>query len=373
MKTATITFHAPNNNGSFFQAYALQKVLRDRFAVENQIIDFQSQKQIHQYSVFRPVHSARDLAKNGVSLLHYSAIKKHNERFAEMRAQYLRMSERCSTVEEAMQIADRYDVVIAGSDQIWNTGAPDFSEAYLLPEVKARKIAYAVSFGSVSNEAQLMNYKSDISSFSAISVREASAKEHLEKQIDRKIDVTLDPTLLLEPEDYLEMDCGAPLVEGDYIFFYSISYPPEVLEAAKKTAARLGMKIVTVFTSFHTIASERYGITVHYDAGPREFLNLILHAKLVLTNSFHGTAFSVLFKKPFYHICKTVGGQLQRDDRIDNVLEALGIRGCSAGIGQLPERLPDIDWDVVALKRGELQEHAFSYLKSAIGAERDAP
>ena len=64
MRTATITFHAPNNNGSFYQAYALQKVLTNTLGVENEIIDYQSEKQIYQYSVFRPIHSIRDIAKN---------------------------------------------------------------------------------------------------------------------------------------------------------------------------------------------------------------------------------------------------------------------------------------------------------------------
>jgi len=370
MRTATITFHAPNNNGSFFQAYALQKVLTEVIGAENEIIDYRSEKQINQYSVFRPVRSARDLVKNVVSLLHYRPINTHNQRYEAMRERYFKMTNRCSTLEEVQQTADSYDAVFAGSDQIWNTGAPDFSEAYLLPNVNPRKIAYAISFGSFSAEAELMKYKDEIEDFYRISVREESAKNHLEKQISRPVDVTVDPTLLLEREDYLCMADALPLVKGNYIFFYSISYPDEVVRAAKRIADQIGIPIITVFTSFHTIACERHGIKVLYDAGPREFINLLSNAKLVLTNSFHGTAFAIVMHKPFYHVCKTVDGKLQRDDRIDNIIEALGIENCNVGIKSSITECPSVAWETVDRKRHFMKELSLAFLREALTEER---
>ena len=366
MRTATITFHAPNNNGSFFQAYALQKVLTEKLGVENEILDFRSEKQVRQYSVFRPVRSVRDLAKNGVSLLHYEAIKTHNQRFEAMRERCLNMTPRCASAEEAVRIADRYDAVIAGSDQIWNTGAPDFSPAYLLPGVRARKIAYAISFGSFSREAELLPYKKELEAFYRIAVREESARRHLRGLIGREAELTLDPTLLLDGEDYRAMTDGAPLIPGGYIFFYSISYPEEVMRTAKRIAERMGLPIVTVFTSFHTVTCEKHGMKVRYDAGPEEFLNLVMNARLVLTNSFHGTAFSLLLHKPFYHLGKTVDGQLQRDDRIAQILEAMELRGCSAGLFTPVTGLPRVDWDAVDEKRRALGERSLAYLREAL-------
>lgn len=370
MKTATITFHAPNNNGSFYQAYALQKVLTNTLGVENEIIDYQSEKQIYQYSVFRPIHSIRDIAKNAVSLLHYRPIKTHNQRFAKSREKYLKMTKRCSTVEETIKVANDYDAVIAGSDQIWNTGAPDFSEAYMLPGVTPRKIAYAISFGSFSNESELQRYRKEIDSFYRISVREDSAQKHLEQQIPKTVSVTIDPTLLLDKEDYIVLTNAEPLIHGDYIFFYSISYPDEVVRAAKRIADQIGMPIITVFTSFHTITCERHGIKVLYDAGPREFINLLSNAKLVLTNSFHGTAFSIVMHKPFYHVCKTVDGKLQRDDRIDNIIEALGIENCNVGINSSVTEGPAVAWETVDRKRHALKDLSLAFLREALTEER---
>lgn len=366
MKIATITFHAPNNNGSFFQAHALQHVLCNYCKVENEIIDFQSEKQKSQYSLLRPIHSVRDVAKNSVSLMHYKAIKARNIRFDKARNHYLNMTEECSTVDEVKRIADQYDTVIAGSDQIWNTTAPDFSPAYMLPDVTPKKIAYGVSLGSVSAESELKKYKKYLKEFSAISVREYSAKRILEELLDRDVDIVLDPTLLLEREQYDRMCNKEPLIEGDYIFFYSISYPSEVMKTVKEIANRLHMKVVTVFTSFHTIICERYGIEVRYDAGPREFLNLIKNAKLVLTNSFHGTAFSIIFNKPFYYVCKTVNGKLERDDRINGLLEELGIDGYNIGQFRVPEKIPVIDWKQTQRKLGQLKNESIGFLTRTI-------
>lgn len=85
MKTGTITFHAPNNNGSFLQAYALQNVLESQLHIDNEIIDFYSEQQARQYSVFRKPHSAGDIGRNLVSLLHYKGLEKRHQRFDDIR------------------------------------------------------------------------------------------------------------------------------------------------------------------------------------------------------------------------------------------------------------------------------------------------
>lgn len=366
MRTATITFHAPNNNGSFFQAYALQKVVIDQIGVQNVIIDFQTEKQIHQYSVLRPAKSIRDIAKNIVSLLHYRKLTVRNTRFEEMREKYLRLSERCSEADQAIELANNYDLVIAGSDQIWNTGAPDFSSAYLLPGIKTKKISYAVSLGSYSTEANLKQYKSAIQEFSYISVREATAKRFLTELLGRSIDLTCDPTLLLNKADYEEMMDPKPLIGNDYLFFYSINYHPQVLETARKISEQLQLPVITAFTSFHTIICEKYGLKVVYDAGPSEFLNLLVNAKGILTNSFHGTAFSIIFEKPLLHICDVVDGSIKRDDRIDDCLDTLGMTSCNCSINSASYSFTDIPWDSVREKREEMRNHAINFLRIAV-------
>ena len=126
IKTGTITFHAPNNNGSFLQAYALQKVLEEQLCVENEIIDFCSEQQARQYSVFRKPHSLGDMGRNVISLLHYKELKKRYQRFDEIRKKYLKLTNRCSKSEEVYELISVYDTIICGSEQIWNTEAIDY-------------------------------------------------------------------------------------------------------------------------------------------------------------------------------------------------------------------------------------------------------
>lgn len=149
MKTGTITFHAPNNNGSFLQAYALQTVLKNQLeGVENEIIDFYSEKQMRQYSVFRKPKSGGDIGRNLISLVHYKGLKSRHERFDQMRKKHLALSRRCAAEKEVYEVANAYDTLICGSDQIWNTEARDYSDAYFMTGVEKKKISYAASFGS---------------------------------------------------------------------------------------------------------------------------------------------------------------------------------------------------------------------------------
>lgn len=179
MKTATITFHASNNNGSFLQAYALQKYLKTHFDdVENDIIDFQPEVQQQQYAILRKVNSRKDILRNAISIIHYRDLSKRAATFAKMRGRFLQMTQCCTTEEEAVAIASKYDLVIAGSDQIWNTTARDFSVAYFLPGI-SRKATYAVSCGSHLNEIDSEKICHAMLSFENVSVRENSTKNFL--------------------------------------------------------------------------------------------------------------------------------------------------------------------------------------------------
>ncbi|MCR5368466.1 polysaccharide pyruvyl transferase family protein [Eubacterium sp.] len=366
MKTATITFHAPNNNGSFFQSYALQQIIKNKFHVDNTIIDYRTERQRSLYSLFRPVKSKRDLAKNIVSICHFNSLRTHNKRFEDMRHNYLKMSERCSTINEVNKMMKNYELVIAGSDQIWNTKAPDFSEAYFLPEIDSKKITYAVSFGSGYKDNLLSNYTDFINKFDKISVREEQSKNYLEMLVGKAIDVVVDPTLLLDKEDYLKFSDSKPLVDGDYIFFYSMSYQPEVLQIVKQVANQLGCRVITVFTTFSSVRCKKYGIKLIYDAGPAEFINLLMYSKIVLTNSFHGVAFSIIFRKLFYNVCTTNNHILYKDDRIDGILNYLQVPGRCIGVNDLPIKLEEINWENVDENLIKARKKSFDFLSDAL-------
>lgn len=365
MKTGTITFHAPNNNGSFLQAYALQQVLTRELGIENEIIDFRSEKQTNQYTTFRSVRCKNDLLKNIASLFHFKKLNQRYSRFESMRDKYLEKTQCLVSEDDALKLANQYDVVIAGSDQIWNTGAPDFSRVYFLPEVSVRKVSYAVSCGSVANDAGLKKYQNAINAFEDVSVREVAVEKQLRTVYDDRISVVLDPTLLLKKDDYSELYSRKPLVQGNYIFYYSINYSKDSLRAVRRLSQMTGLPAYTVFTSFHTSLSERYGVKVMYDGGPSEFLNLLDNAKYVATNSFHGTAFSLIFHKDFYHLCDIADGQMKKDDRIDGLLEQLGLENRNYTYAQR-QLLPEISYGEASARMKELRNKSIDWLRIAV-------
>lgn len=365
MKTGTITFHASNNNGSFLQTYALQKVLTSELSIENEIIDFRSEKQTNQYKTIRSVHCKNDLLKNIASLPHFKKLNQRYLRFESIRDHYLKKTPCIVSEEVALKQANQYDVVIAGSDQIWNTGAPDFSRVYFLPGVSARKVSYAVSCGSVANDADLKKYQDAINAFEQVSVRETAVKKHVRTVYGGRISVVLDPTLLLKKADYSELYSTEPLVQGEYIFYYSINYSKDSMRAVQALSQVTGLPVYTVFTSFHTSLSERYGVKVLYDGGPSEFLNLLDNAKYVATNSFHGTAFSLIFHKGFYHLCDIADGHVKKDDRIDGLLEQLGLENRNYTYVQ-NQLLPEVSYDMASARMEELRVKSIDWLRNAV-------
>lgn len=325
-KTLTITFHSPTNNGSFLQAYALQRTLIENCNVENKIIDFQSKKQKELYALFRPIKKKADIVKNLVSLLHYGKLKSRKKKFERMQKEHLILTKEISNEEDVYEIAKTADVNVVGSDQVWNTYAIDFSPAYFLPNVDTKKITYAVSCGSKSNSNMVVEYQKNINDFDAISVREESVKSTI-GFYNGNVCVSCDPTMLLTMEDYFPLFDKNRIVKGEYIFLYSMNYSEAILETAKKLSKEFNLPVITPFNTYSTIKSSKYGVKIKYDAGPSEFLNLIYNSKFVLTNSFHGTVFSIIFKKDFYHVCEeNDDGTQKRDDRIDDLLDYLNLK-----------------------------------------------
>lgn len=369
MKTGTITFHAPNNNGSFLQAYALQNVLKNRLNVENEIIDFYSDRQMRQYSIFRKPKSVGDIGRNLISLAHYKRLKSRYERFDLMRKEHLTLSRRYTTEEEVYKGADSYDVIICGSDQIWNTEARDYSDAYFMSGVIKKKISYAASFGSHIESVNKKIIEKNILDFAAISVREKAGKELLDGLLQNKnVELVCDPTLLLEKSEYSRL-ISKEEVKGPYIFLYTINYSDEVLQIAKKLSKEMKIPVYTPFTGYSCIKCRKYGIKVLYDVGPAEFLELVQNATYTCSNSFHGIVFSIIFEKQFCRpIISNGDGTVEIDDRIDNLLNQLGLNERTVTYNNASSKLmqKEIDYIPVRKKLNIIREKGIHYLKTAL-------
>lgn len=369
MRTGTITFHAPNNNGSFLQAYALQTVLNRQLGVENEIINYQSEQQIRQYSVFRYPKSTGDVGRNLISLMHYAKLKRRHNRFEMMRKENLILSEQYSTANEVYDTINSYDVLICGSDQIWNTEARDYSDVYFMTRADKKKISYAASFGShienVNKEKVLLN----LSDFKHISVRERAGRDLCNELLPNKqIEIVCDPTLLLSKNEYCKLEDKVNL-KNPYIFLYTINFSNEILMAAQKLSKEMKIPVYAAYTSYSCVKCIKYGIKVLYDVGPAQFLWLINNATYICSNSFHGVVFSIIYEKQF---CRpsfvNEDGTLVVDDRIDNLLNLLGLNERSVNHNNMNFKIlhEKIDYIMVREKLDRIRENGILYLEKAI-------
>ena len=192
---------------------------------------------------------------------------------------------------------DKYDLFIAGSDQIWN---PDLLQpAFLLDFVPKdkKKIAYGASISqfSLKRDAQAA-LKKGLSSFDGISVREKQAQNLLGGLTNQKIELVLDPTLLLPKEEWEKL-CEKPAVKGPYMLCYFLGTDRRLRNLARETAKRLGLPIVTLpfLQNCYCSCDVNFGDIRLYNAGPEGFLSLIRYADCMLTDSFHGAVFAELF------------------------------------------------------------------------------
>lgn len=253
----------------------------------------------------------------------------------------------------------KLDAVIVGSDQVWRPQyVPNIYEYFLeyIP-CNVRKIAYAASFGTdkLEYKSETLNRCKDlIKSFKAVSVREKSGMDLLKKHFNyEKAEVILDPTMLLSKNDYLNAVDNESVSVPTGVFAYILDRNEE----KERIATQLGelyndsvfdiMKI-SQYAPYHSI---------------EEWLNGINKAKIVITDSYHGTVFSILFNKPFYVISNYKRG----NSRITDLLSMFSLNDrLISDVNDIRRIDETIDWDYVNNRLLQLQNKSFDFLKKAL-------
>ena len=323
-KIGIMTFHASNNSGSMLQAYALQHFFRERYKIDTEIIDYSNEVQQRMYSILCKPKTFKDLLRDILYLSHYKSIARTEKGYDEFK-KYYKLSKKYRKSEDLKIDESEYLAIIAGSDQVWNINAMDFDENYMLPFENIKKIAYAVSLGA-SNPNESINkdvYKSYIEDFSAISVREQNAKKWIENLIGRKVNICVDPTLLISEKEWLKIT-DESMIEGPYIFWYAMTYKAEQANMLKKLSEKYDMPVYIMNgKEWARRGLRRKGIKLSPKGGPSAFLSLVSNATMVVTSSFHGSVFSYVFKKNFWYIgLNKDGGD---DDRASFLLKQMGL------------------------------------------------
>lgn len=368
-----ITYHAAQNNGSFLQAFATQRKIA-QLGYDCDIIDFSTPRQQYLYDVYKKVSGPKDVAKNLYAFFHHKLIQRRHDDFDALVHSALKLSDKF--YEDPSQMAelnDIYDVFVSGSDQIWNTEAWDFSPAYFLSFVTGKpKISYASSMGGHilekrGDEALAREYQQYLADYKAIGVREISAQEYLQPLVKQHVEQVIDPTLLLSPADYDEITAPR-LVDEPYIFYYaidSIELNDSAARAVQAYAEAAGLPVYVMFTGNKSYGLKKYGFHLLEVAAPNHYLSLIKHADHVLTASFHGTAFSILFGKQFHVVRGMRNGKVNMDDRMTSLLELCGLESQQL-IQDRPWTDDVIDYEAVRPRLRKEVDRSAAFLEHAL-------
>ena len=373
MKIGIITFNSAHNYGAVLQAWALQEYLKNE-GHQVEIINYRLPATDNLYKIFKPRNPFKHGKLNkAVHVLQYiKKMKTEPDRARKYREFERFINHTLNTTEPITKFGDLnkanfdYDIMIAGSDQIWNGGlTKGVNPAYLLAFGKdnIKRVSYAASIGRDEiPEVEHTLFQRYLRNFDYISVREEKAKEAVSKLTDKPVSVVLDPTLLLDREMYdrLKKD---PKVNQDYIYVHNVhlkKIDKRLNMMAEEVSKRTGLPII------HNREDYNFTNELKKFAGgsPEEFIGYIANAKYVIANSFHATVFSIIYHRDFITI-----PHFQNPERMRHLLDSLGIVShLIADIHELPEDLTEmnIDYDKVEKARLSLREESVKFLKAAM-------
>lgn len=329
MKVGILTFHYAHNYGAVLQTYALKTFLADK-GFDVTILNYQNSSIAKVYRDKLPIkYSVKDFLKviNWCNIVRsirdtvyaQSDWKIQCDRFNDF-IQNVLLEGNNEVLDKDEVGRQKVDAFIAGSDQIWNsalTGGRD--DIYFCDfDTKAKKIFYGASNGSdIIPPEQQDYYKKILLKATAVSVREKEFAINIEKDCGIETKAVCDPTLLLDKCYYEHLLEGKIYNNKNYILAYFVAEDDRMMEIAHYIARALNLEVKEIhYYKRRDLKGHNQGANI----GPYEFLDLMRNAEFVVTNSFHGTVFSIIFNKKFY----SVYGQ---DVRKDNLLNSLGIGG----------------------------------------------
>lgn len=369
MKIGILTFHRPINYGAVLQAYAMTQIFSE-FG-EAQIIDYHPKSERDLYSLFDGRFLAKNISLKSRANLFKITLKKllllpmrfrKQLKYRSFVNHYIPLSEPY-LVEQTMPV---YDAYIYGSDQIWRShgrnskGEPLTDFIYFGANVpnNKKKIAYAASCGNVSkgffNTQVVMKFLND---FEQIGARELYLTSELRQCLDTKITDVLDPTMLLSREKWSSIASTIGVQEKQpYLLIYNLAPSESALKIAKNIAKKQGLKLVQL-NGYDSFSSAFFNNGSIDTAGPIEFLNLILNATFVVSSSYHGVIFSILFGKQFY-----ASGMTGRSDRVESLLSKLNLSNRLIE-DELNVNLANvIDYEILNHKLGNLIEESKKFI-----------
>lgn len=321
MKVGILTYHNAINYGAVLQAYALQNTVAG-LGMDCEIIDYRCPAVERQYR--RKKLSERAHWKVYVlDFLSGHRLDDKKAAFKRFAGKHLVLSEEMKNVTS--DNLQGYDVVISGSDQVFNPRNTAGDSAFLLDfDCGAKKLAYAASVGNNAffdlwYDKYNIDYKKLMSNFNAISFREKDAADYAENLFGRKFETVLDPVLLAGRDFWAKF---AEKPKEEYIFVYNLGNIPGLVKYVRKIRKITGFKVYTVNKDLKGDVL-LFGNENVSSLSPEDFVKMLSGAQYVVTDSFHGTAFSILFHKNFYSVSNPAKGNT--NSRLYSLLDNLNL------------------------------------------------
>ncbi len=322
MKIALLTIHNANNYGAILQTFALQTVLSTYGKVE--IIDYNNRHISRSLDLIRLKPSLHGLLGMGKDIFRLYPRHKVIKKFKIFSNEYINKTKEYNLNNIQNCVTNAYDIYIAGSDQIWNPSCISnnciIDKTYFLSFVPEgiKKVSYASSIGKhIYSDDEKKIVKNSLNDFFAVSVREKDGQTQLENILDKNVEHVLDPTLLLSKDEWIKaLDIKNYNSQKEkYILVYSVPKSPLIKNTTEYFKKKLGLKVISIDQDPFTFSAIDQHIK---DAGPLNYLELFLNAEFIITDSFHGTCYSLNFEKQFVSVSPGV-----HSNRIESLLSLL--------------------------------------------------
>lgn len=352
-KVRTMTFHHVLNYGAVLQAYALVKFLNDD-GYDAKVLNY-----LPSYFLYQTYRPCKGLKKT------VDKIKKIKH-FYDFRKKHLPLTDEKYFSFNQLSKIEGVDAFVCGSDQIWNKnltkGSIDKSFLLEFANPDSKRISFAASAGSSRIKTDAHLYSNSFESFNALGVREDTLQDDLLEIVnDKNVEVVLDPSLIIN--DYSDVSRFDLVPDDDFIVTYVVG-SNETLDFFDKSVEELKKhtKLKVIHLGAKPIESADENVL---DLGPQDWVAFLYKAKFVVTNSFHGTAFSINFQKQFIFV-PNLNENL--NSRQLTLLKSLGIEGRKmnnfSDIKNL--YLSEVDYNVVTPKLNLSVEKSKNFLRTAL-------
>lgn len=367
-KIGLVTIYSVPNFGSVLQTFATQMLI-ESLGYECKIIDYdRNNKWYFSHGNHKP--SLKNIL---AQFLGIKAFHRKEKKINYFRHSFMHFTRKYKSLDELRSESwESYDAFIVGSDQVWNTRFSYGDSVYLLSFVPDNKPKISISSSFAMKrlpEEFVQKFRFYLSSFDAISVRENYGKYIIKQQLNlpQNVQVLLDPTLLLSKTEWLEAIPRSRFIKKEkYILLYMLDYAfkpqPYIFDVAEYFQKQLGYRIYILEGEVPYLCRKNWDYKNVVDSSISEFIDYFNNADLVITSSFHGTAFALNFGRPLISIVPEDG-----DDRQTSLLNDLGLSRLAVKVGTAIQNIfYEYDSLEEQCKLDELKTVSINWIKSAL-------